>query len=262
MGDRMTGDREADLHAYIDGELDPERRIAFEAFLAANPAVAARLHDYLHQKEALRQGFARIVADPPKRTASLTERLHGRLRLERVIRRFGPLAAAILLLLGGGNIAVWIHHQQRSTLYAVPAFADEAAERHATAVSQSLAPSSTSPADVKTTAEGLLRQIGGTSVNLPTLEPNLLTLVRATLVPWDSGIGLQFVYREGDGELLTLFVVVEDPVDDTGLHAVEQRGLQLVYWRNGAVAYTVAGSRLDGDLLPVAKKMADSVRRS
>lgn len=258
----MNGDWEADLHAYIDGELDPGRRLAFEAFLASNPAAAARLHDYLHQRESLRQGFALMTGDPAQRTESLTGRLYGRLRMERVIRRFGPLAAAILLLVGGANIAALVHHQQKAALYAVPDFAEEAAEMHATAVSQSLAFSDLSPADLTAVAQGLPHRLGATTVNLPALEPNLLTLVRATMVPLNSGVGLQFVYRERDGEMLTLLVVAEDPIDDRGLHAVEQRGLQLVYWRNGATAYTLAGSPSDSDLLLVAKKMADSVRRS
>ena len=258
----MNGEWQADLHAYIDGELDPERRLAFEAFLASNPAVAARLHDYLHQREILRHGFARMAGDPPRRTESLTGRLYGRLRMERVVRRFGPLAAAILLLVGGANIAALLHHQQKTASYAVPGFAEAAAEMHATAVSQSLAFSDLSPADLKAMAEGLPHRLGAITVNLPALDPALLTLVRATLVPLSSGVGLQFVYRERDGEMLTLLVVAEDPIDDKGLHAVEERGLQLVYWRNGATAYTLAGSRSDGDLLVVAKKMADSVRRS
>ena len=261
MGNGMNGDREADLHAYIDGELDPQRRLAFEAFLASHPAVAARLHDYLHQREALRQGFAQMLGDTPRQTESLIGRLYGRLRLERAVRRFGPLAAAVLLLVGGANVAALIH-QQKTALHGVPAFADQAAEMHATAVSQSLAFSDLTPADLTAMAQGLPHRLGSVTVNLPNLEPNLLTLVRATMVPLNNGIGLQFVYRERDGEMLTLLVVAEDPVDDKGLHAVEQRGLQLVYWRNGATAYTLAGSPSDSDLLVVAKKMADSVRRS
>ncbi|AWB06976.1 hypothetical protein A6A40_17005 (plasmid) [Azospirillum humicireducens] len=262
MGTGMNGEWQADLHAYIDGELDPARRLAFEAFLASNPAAAARLHDYLHQREALRQGFARMTGDPPRHTESLTGRLYGRLRTERVIRRFGPLAAAILLLVGGANIAALVHHQQKTASYSVPDFAEQAAEMHETAVSQSLALSDQSLADLNAMAEGLPHRLGAVTVNLPALDPNLLTLLRATLVPMSSGVGLQFVYREKDGEMLTLLVVAGDPIDDRGLHAVEQRGLQLVYWRNGATAYTLAGSRSDGDLLLVAKKMADSVRRS
>jgi anti-sigma factor RsiW len=253
-------DSETELHAYIDGELDAERRLAFEAFLAANPPVAARVHDYLHQREMLRRGLDLLAAATPERTAGLVERLSGRLRLDRLVHRFGPIAAAILLLVGGWNVGAWVQHH-RQAVTAVPAFAGEAAEAHAEAVTAAAAAATLSPEELKTLTGVLARGIGNASLHLPDAGPTL-TLVRAAVVPWNDGPALQFVYREADGELLTLFVVVGDPADDPGLHAVEQHGLQLVYWRAGPVAYTVAGSKADGDLLLVAKRMADSVRRS
>lgn len=255
-------DIETELHAYIDGELDAERRLAFEAFLAANPPVAARVHDYLHQREMLRRGLDLLAAATPERTAGLAERLFSRLRLDRLVHRFGPIAAAILLLIGGWNVGTWVqHHRHGAAVAGVPDFADEAAEAHSTAVTLTVAPPAVPPADLKEMAKVLARRIGDASVHLPDADPTL-TLVRAAVVPWNDGPALQFVYRETDGELLTLFVVVGDPADDLGLHAVEQHGLQLVYWRAGPVAYTVTGSKADGDLLLVAKRMADSVRRS
>ncbi|HEY0834440.1 MAG TPA: hypothetical protein VGE72_11080 [Azospirillum sp.] len=111
-------DLEAELHAYIDGELDPGRRLAFEAFLAANPPVAARVHDYLHQREMLRRGLDLLAATTPERTAGLAERLLGRLRLDRLVHRFGPIAAAILLLLGGWNVGTWVQHHRHGAAVA------------------------------------------------------------------------------------------------------------------------------------------------
>jgi len=257
----MDDGREADLHAYIDDELDPEQRIAFEAYLAANPAVAARVHEYLHQREALRTGLDLLAARESQGTADLTGRLYRRLRLDHAIRRFGPIAAAVLLLAGGWNIGAWVQQQSGAGWTAIPPFADEAAAAHAMAVAQSVAHPPIAPQDLKAVAESLARQVGETAINLPQADPNL-TLVKAAVVPWHAGSALQFVYREADGELLTLLVVAGDPVNDAGLHAVEQNGLQLVYWCAGSVVYTVAGSRTDNDVLVLAKRMADSVRRS
>jgi len=259
--DSIEDGREADLHAYIDDELDLEQRIAFEAYLAANPAAAARVHEYLHQREALRRGLDLLAAGEPPRAADLAGRLYRRLRLDLTVRRFGPIAAAILLLAGGWNIGAWVQQQGNAGWAAVPPFADEAAAAHAMAVAQTVAHLAIAPQDLKTVAEGLARRAGETAINLPEADPNL-TLVKAAVVPWHEGSALQFVYRETDGELLTLFVVVGDPMGDVGLRAVEQNGLQLVYWCKGSVVYTVAGSRTDNDLLVVAKRMADSVRRS
>ena len=37
---------EPDLHAYIDGELSPERAAAVEAAMAGDPALAERVRDF------------------------------------------------------------------------------------------------------------------------------------------------------------------------------------------------------------------------
>lgn len=255
-------DPDADLHAYVDGELDPVRRIEFEAFLAANPGAAARVHDYLHQKASLRQGLDLIVAAAPAPTSVLEERLSRRLGTSFLVRRLGPIAAALLLVTGGWSMGAWYqtnHHKSRWAY--VPVFADEAAEAHSTAVADAPTQSSPPPADLKAMAGVLARRIGGRTVDLPEVDPNL-TLVRASIVQWDEGPALQFVYREPDGEVLTLFVVAGDTLEDIGLHTVEQDNLQLVYWRAGMAAYTVTGNKADRDLLAVARRMADSVRRS
>ncbi len=258
--DLQIGD--ADLNAYVDGELDGERRIEVELYLAANPAVAARVHDYLLQRESLRQGMELLAGRTPASLEGLSGRLCDRLQRDRGLRRLGPLAAAVLLAVGGWTAASWLqggHHRAASA--AVPGFAGEAAEAHSTAMALNSLQSSVSPADHKAMADVLARRIGGMTVDLPAVDAGL-TLVRATVVPWSDGPALQFVYREPDGEWLTLFVAGGSPAEDSGLHSVEQDGLLLVYWRSGSLAYTVTGSKTDGDLLAVARRMADSIRRS
>ncbi|AWK87949.1 anti-sigma factor family protein [Azospirillum thermophilum] len=252
---------DADLHAYVDGELNPARRIEFEAYLAANPAAAARVHDFLHQKEALRRGLDLLSAAPSAPVTSLTDRLGRHLGVGLALRRLGPIAAMLLLVTGGWSLGSWYHGHHASGWAAVPAFADEAAEAHSATLAAVPLPVAPSADDLKAMADVLAQRIGGKAIDLPDVDPNL-TLVRARLVPWNEGPALQFVYREPDGEVLTLFVVVGDSPGDIGLHTVEQDNLQLVYWRAGTAAYTVTGNKADRDLLTIARRMADSVRRS
>ncbi|MDQ2104953.1 anti-sigma factor family protein [Azospirillum isscasi] len=281
-GDPISLNQDADLHLYMDGEMEPARRAAFEAQLAANPALAAKLHDYLHQQEMLKLGLDMMSGVTLRETETLAGRLRWRLDMDRFTRRVAPLAAAMLLVMGGWSLTVWVQEGGSGPQLAgetddVPAFADEAVEAHSKAVALSALHPSPPQADatpVPALAQTALAQAAtvqtarvpmgadrGMTVALPAIDPEL-TLIRAAIVPWNHGTALQFLYREPDGELLTLFVASGDPAQDGTLHTVVQDSLRLVYWRAGLVAYTVTGNKADGDLLNVAKRMADSVRRS
>lgn len=55
---------EADLHAYVDGRLEPERRRAVEAHLGEDPAAAQRVRAYQRQVACLHALFGRPPAEP------------------------------------------------------------------------------------------------------------------------------------------------------------------------------------------------------
>lgn len=270
-GDPISLNQDADLHLYMDGEMEPARRAAFEARLAANPALAAKLHEYRHQQEMLKLGLDMMASVSVQETETLAGRLRWRLDMDRFSRRVAPLAAAMLLVMGGWSLTVWVQSggaagpQLAGEVDDVPAFADEAADAHSKAVALNTlqpAPPQTNVTPVPVqTAQVPLPEGRGMTVALPAIGPEL-TLIRASIVPWNHGTALQFLYREPDGELLTLFVASGGPAQDGTLHTVVQDSLRLVYWRAGLVAYTVTGNKADGDLLTVAKKMADSIRRS
>ncbi len=48
---------DSDLIAFVDGQIDPMRRLEVEAHLAAHPQAAARVMADLHDRDALRASF-------------------------------------------------------------------------------------------------------------------------------------------------------------------------------------------------------------
>ncbi|HWI27319.1 MAG TPA: hypothetical protein VN668_10150 [Stellaceae bacterium] len=85
---------EEDLHAYIDGVLDDDRRLAVALFLAKSPKQAARIEAYRAQKEAIRALFGEVADEPlPKR---LKRQMLRRLST-RALRRSLPFVAAMSL---------------------------------------------------------------------------------------------------------------------------------------------------------------------
>ena len=63
---------ERDLHAYVDGELEPARRAQVERFLAARPEVAEQIEAWRRQNEALAALYGSIVDEPvpPRRSSA------------------------------------------------------------------------------------------------------------------------------------------------------------------------------------------------
>jgi anti-sigma factor RsiW len=55
---------EAELHGYVDGDVDRGRREAVQAFLAASPGDAARVETWQRQNEAIRAAFAPVETGP------------------------------------------------------------------------------------------------------------------------------------------------------------------------------------------------------
>lgn len=66
-----------DLQAFVDNEIDEERREAITAYLAANPSDAARVDGWRQQNILLRAAFAQVALEqvPPSLTFSFAPRL-------------------------------------------------------------------------------------------------------------------------------------------------------------------------------------------
>ncbi len=55
---------DVDLHAFVDGQVNPERRALIDAYLKATPAEAARVDLWRRQNEAIRSVFAGAASEP------------------------------------------------------------------------------------------------------------------------------------------------------------------------------------------------------
>ena len=55
---------EDELHAYVDGALPPARMARVEAWLAANPAAAARVQEWRRQTDSFHRLFDPVLDEP------------------------------------------------------------------------------------------------------------------------------------------------------------------------------------------------------
>jgi anti-sigma factor RsiW len=130
----MPGDQpisEDDLHAYVDGDIAPGRRLDIALYLARHPAEAARMEVFRAQREAIRALFDDLVHQPvPWRLRSIVRRhAQRRARRRRSTGMAVGIAVAAIVLVTGRTI---VH-------YAAPEHggpAAEAAAQHAPAADE------------------------------------------------------------------------------------------------------------------------------
>jgi hypothetical protein len=88
---------EAELNAYVDGQLDTAGRVEVEDHLARNPEIAARVMADLGMRDALRLAFPLEPADAPDRTIAAARRLENALGFRRALVPLRRLAAGIVI---------------------------------------------------------------------------------------------------------------------------------------------------------------------
>src|SRR5262249_19785840 len=99
MVDRDLVVTEDELHAYVDGELSPDRRAAVEAWLASHSEDGGRVAAWRTQMDALRSRYGGVAAEP----------VPARLALDRIAtsgRKWISVAAAAIIaafIIGGAT---------------------------------------------------------------------------------------------------------------------------------------------------------------
>jgi anti-sigma factor RsiW len=98
---------EADLHAYIDGQLEAGRRRAVERHLDVNPEAARRIATYKAQRDLIRAAFATGAGEPLPRELSIARIIARRSNWQP---RPWLIAASVVFALGVGLAGGWLLH--------------------------------------------------------------------------------------------------------------------------------------------------------
>ena len=233
---------EADLHAYVDGALPPARAAEVEAYLAERPDEAARVAAYREQIQALRRDFDRVMDEP------VPERLL-RPRCPGVVRRYAAIAGWIVL---GGAIGWELHAFTSERQVEATAWARRAAMAHVT-----YSPEVRHPVEVGADQEAhlvaWLSKRLGTPLKVPHLGALGYALVGGRLLPGDRGPVAQFMYQDGKGLRLTLYVRANpDATQETAFRFSQEQGISVFYWLDKKLGYALSGEIDKGDLLRVA----------
>lgn len=254
---------EHELHLYVDEHLGEERRRAVEALLCNHPEVAARINDYRHQNELMRQLFNPAGDAPPtdeqERLLRVLGQRLGRGRMAALWRPASAAAAALFLAATLGAVGTE-YYDERTTIMPepMPSFADTAARVHSF-----YAGGASEPTEFGADAAGklgpLLDKRLGAPLRLPDLSQKGFSLVGGRLLPAVEGAAAQLLYRDQAGRLVSVFLGPADKTRLTATQATERKNdLSLYAWLDGRIGVAVVGG-LSGDEL---RGIAEAAQRS
>jgi anti-sigma factor RsiW len=233
---------EAELHSYIDGGLSDTAKVEMEAWLRAHPEDAERVRTYAEQNALLRSRYNPVL-DEPVPAALLA--VH-----PKSWRRYAAAAAIFVVGIGLG----WLVRGEFATPLVVPlSLARQAATAHAV-----YAPEVRHPVEVGANEEshlvGWLSKRLGTTLKAPKLAPLGYELVGGRLLSGPQGPVAQFMYQDGRGQRLTLYVSRQrgEPRDTAFRFSQEDR-VSVFYWVDGNFGYALSGEIKKDQLLQVAE---------
>lgn len=267
---------EADLHALVDGELDPERRRKVEDHLLQHPEDAALVEGWRRQNAALRAAFEPVALEPPPPAGQgpiETGAIHwGRpgavprpaRKLDdiRASRRRQALASTLLTLVAGAAVAVAAllflasrPPAQRPTLtIAATSYATRAGLTYATYALDAR------PVEIDAGRRGellawLQERVGFSRA--PDLSGVGLRLLGGRVAPGVSAPAAFLIYQRDDGARVGLYFERAD----AGAAPSGQRGqgVSVIEWRAGGFAFVLVGSLPQNVMQAAAETAAAAV---
>ena len=241
---------DADLNAYVDGQLAPARAQEVEQAMARDAVLSSRVAELRQQNAAMREAFDPWLADPiPKSLLAAAHPPSG----GGGWRRFAPyFAAAATLLIGiaGG----WYLRDTLLERTGTPTtFARQAAVTHVLYAADVNRPVEIWAAEEKRLVTWLSRRLGF-PVRAPDLNSYGFALVGGRLVAGNEKPTALFMYENADKQRLSLQVRKQPPgTSDTAFRYAIEDGVGVYYWIDDVCAYALSGQVDRAQMLAIGR---------
>jgi anti-sigma factor RsiW len=245
---------EEDLHAYVDGALDDERRATVDRYLQAHPDVAERVAAYIAQRQALRAAFAALGSEPLPPQLNLA-----RLVEARLVRRHKPWRsiAAVALALALGGAAGWWAGSRPPT--GIDALAREAGASYAV-----YAADKHRPVEIRAAQREDLTRWVSNRLNRPVAAPDLSALgyelLGGRLVASTHGAAALFMYENANGRRLILYIRPMSAGETTPIAPIDIGDMDGCAWIERGVGYSLIAAETYDRLLELSRYVRQEVR--
>ncbi len=245
---------DADVHAFVDGQLPADRIAAMDEALARDPGLAGRVAALQRQNAALRDAFDPSLAEavPERLLAAAAPRPR---EVPALSARRWPgtaLAAAACLVVGVG--LGWFARETSLASDGLPTtLPRQAALTHALYAADANRPVEIWAAEEARLVRWLSRRLGF-PVRAPDLNAEGFALVGGRLVAGNENPIALFVYENPDKQRLTL--QVRKPVapgHEAAFRYSLEDGIGVYYWVDEHAAYALSGNLDRAQLLAIGR---------
>lgn len=253
MNERNSPVTEAELHAYVDGQLPDDEQERIAALLRDSPEQAALAGEWRRQNEGIRllfSGYARAKAEDAALIRTAGRRQAG--------MRRGAIAAAILaaFVIGGaggfgGARLLGEAGQPRIVAQTLPQQAQTAYLVYASEVRHPVEVFSDQEAHL---AAWLGKRLDMNALEIPDLAALGFRLVGGRLLPVDGKAGALFMYEDGAGKRLSVILGRNPQNRDTSFRFASNDGVETFYWIDNDIGYAVSGEISRDRLQQVAEE--------
>jgi anti-sigma factor RsiW len=240
---------EEDLHAWIDGQLDPERQPAVLRYLQEQPDVARRVDAWRDQRDALRAAFAAVAAEPVPPRLGLERLVQERLRQRRMPWR---AAASVVLAFGLGGLGGWFLHGGTPPTATITLLAQQAVANHVVYAADRRRPTELGAQQRDDLARWVSNRLNH-EVAPPDLSSDGYNYMGGRLAATPDGPAGLFMYDDPQGVRLTVFVLPLNAAASMPIQHVDFAHVDGCAWIDKSIGYTVVGKLPPPELRRIAE---------
>ncbi|MCC6658875.1 MAG: anti-sigma factor [Rhodocyclaceae bacterium] len=235
---------EQELHAYADGRLEAARRAQVEAWLDDRPELRQAVAEWRIQNERLHGAFDPVLGEAVPARLMAAARPSPALPLR--------MAAAVAWLTIGGLLGFLLRGQLSPAPAASASLPRQAALAHAVFSPEVRHPVEVGAAEAAHLVAWLSKRLGA-ELKPPQLAEQGFELVGGRLLSGEAGPVAQFMYQDGRGQRLTLYVRRDaQTAAETSFRYAQEDGIGVFYWLDGRFGYALSGEINKPELLRVA----------
>lgn len=256
---------EADLHAWIDGELPDERRAAVERHMADHPDDAQRFERYRAQRALLARSFGPLIDQPlpdrltpPFAAREAVAAAAGHAGWAGRARLWGMALAASLLLFVAGGATGWVARDRagggRQADPLTAAFIADAVAAHRVFTVEVRHPIEVGVDQEAHLVSWLSKRIGRT-MRCPKATKSGYELIGGRLLADSDGPVALYMYEDAAGRRITLYIRPTPSPAGTAFRFAQDGGLQALYWQDNGLALAITGDLDRATLSGIAEEV-------